>query len=285
MSALGFGIPSPNPPFTPSQPATLQDVIYRALRSAHVTVRPKLGLAPSRLAEILAVANQLADEWAARRVYQWTTTFNLYTLTPNHEPHLIGPGLVAPDFPAPWRPVRIENAALVLTGNGPVEPAPNPPANPPQNVNTNVDLPLNIRDANWWAANRVKGIATNVPTDLYYEPDWDSGQLWLWPVPSFAYGLRLNVWAGLTPWATVQSPFSAPPGYFKAFALTLAEELPDMFEVAMPAGLAELARRARMAVQGNNNQSPRIASADFGTRTPPKGDWNYFSGGPSGTGT
>lgn len=281
MSALGFGLTSTQPPFTPAQPATLQDVIYRALRAAHVTVRPKLGLSASQLREILGFANQLADEWAASKKYAWATTFNLYTLTPNHEPHRIGPGLVSPDFAAPYRPVRIENAALVLTGNGPQQPAPNPPANPPQNVNTNVDVPLNIRDANWWANQRVKGITTNVPTDLYYEPDWDSGALWLWPVPNFAYGLRLNVWVSLTPWAMVLQPFSAPSGYFSAFALTLAEQLPDMFGLPMPPALATLALRARMAIQGNNAKPPRIQSADFGTMTRPKADFNYQTGGPS----
>ena len=256
----------------------VSDIAYRALRAAGVIKRAQGIPSASQYQECLDILNTLIDQWAALRKNSWTTTFNLYTLTPNHQPHLMGPGLIAPDFAVSQRPVRIESAALVLTGNGTPNPAPDPPANPPGAVNTNVDVPLNIRDAQWWANQRVKGIATNVPTDLYPEYDWDSLQLWLWPIPSFAYGLRLQTWVGLSQFSSVAAKFSAPPSYFDALYLSLGEKLPTLFEVPMPEELPELARKARIAMQSNNQKSPRISSADVGTQGRQKGDFNYYTG-------
>jgi hypothetical protein len=250
----------------------VKDLCYRALRAAQIVKRAQGIPSSSQFQEALGVLNQLIDEWAARRSQAFATTFTQYTLTPYHQPHLIGPGLVAPDFAAAVRPVRIESAELVLTGFGP------PPVSAP-NVNTNVDLPLNLRDSAWWANKSVKGISSTVPTDLYYESDWDSGALWLWPVPAAAFGLRLETWVTLSQFQSINVKFSAPPAYFNALAYTLARALVDAYEVAMPGQLPILLRDAMKAIQGNNVKSPRIASADWGTDgNSRRGDFNYMTG-------
>jgi len=262
----------------------VSDLIYRALRAAQIVKRAQGIPSSSQMQEGFTYLNQIVDEKMARRVFAWTTNFNYYTLTPNHQPHLLGPGLVAPDFAIATRPQRIESAELVLTGFGAPNPAPVPPSTPPGAVNTNVDLPLNIRDSAWWADQRVKGIATNVPTDLYPEYDWDSLSLWLWPIPSYAYGIRLEIWVGLTQFQSIKSKFSAPPAYFNWLAFTLAKNLLDPYEMPMPAMLPELLREATKAVQSNNIKSPRVMSADWGTRGKTKDtpDFNYYTGGPPG---
>src|SRR6185295_6001451 len=58
--------------------------------------------------------NQLIDLRAALKRYAYSVNFAVYTLTPNHAPHLIGPDLTSPDFAAAQRPNLIEGAALVL---------------------------------------------------------------------------------------------------------------------------------------------------------------------------
>jgi hypothetical protein len=212
----------------------------------------------------LARLNRIIDQWAARKVYVWNVAFTAYTLTALHQPHLIGPGLVAPDFAAP-RPVRIENAALILTTSTP-----------------SVDLPLNLRDDDWWANKRVKSLTSSVPTDLYYSPDHPSGALWLWPIPNYAYGLRLETWVALAQITDATLAFSAPYGYELALMLTLAEEVCGPMGRSVPTDLAAKAARARAAIQRNNDKSPRIDTAEAGTRgRSTRGDFNYYTGGPS----
>lgn len=208
----------------------------------------------------LTRGNYIMDEWAARQPFAYNVNFTLYTLTANHAPHLIGPGLLSPDFAVTQRPIKIEGAALVL------------------NSNPNVDVPLKLRDDDWWNNQRVKSLASSVPTDLYYSPDWPNGSLNLWPIPSVSYGLRLETWVLLSQFAALTTAFSMPPAYRKAFMLTLAEELCGPFGKTPSAMLILKAREARKAVQGNNSGSPRISTSEAGQGGQSRGGFNYLTG-------
>jgi hypothetical protein len=160
--------------------------------------------------------------------------------------------------------LELDGAALVLTNSTP-----------------NVDQPLNVRDADWWNNQRIKTLASDIPTDVYYEPDWPNGSLYFWPVPDFAYGARLRLRSVVQQFAATTTTFSAPPAYQLALALTMAEHMCMWWGLQVPAGLPAQAVTARRAVQINNFKSPRIASADYGTRGRPRADFNYYSGLPS----
>lgn len=209
----------------------------------------------------LRLLNQEVDAWAARKVYAYNVNFQPFTLTPNHGPHLIGPGLAAPDFAAAQRPVRIEGATLILNT---VTPA--------------VDVPLVLRDDDWWRNQRVKGLKSNVPTDLFYSPDWPNGALNFWPVPNFAYGARLELWGLISQFASLNDPVSLPPAYRKALRLTMALRYCRPFGRPIPDGLKEDAAEARYDVQRNNIKSPRIGTADIGTGGGRRSGFNYYSG-------
>jgi len=244
---------------------TFLDIAIDALRE--ITVLGATDLAPEAVdAQLcLRTANRMLDAWAARKVYAWTVGFSAYTLTPNLQPHTIGP--TGATFTVAQRPVRIEGADLILN-----------------NVTPNVDLPLNLRDDDWWLNQRVKNLKTNVPTDLYYSPDFPNGQIWLWPIPTFAYGLRLETWVLISQFANLTDPFVFAPGYRDAFVLSLAEYLCRPFgkkQQEVPDLKADAAR-ARAVIQSNNAKSPRIASADYGAEGSPtagrRPTFNYYSG-------
>jgi hypothetical protein len=220
-------------------------------------------ISPEHLTWCVSRANRIIDSWAARKIYAYNVDFLEFTLTANHQPHLIGPGLVAPDFNAP-RPVRLENAALILTNSDPV-----------------VDIPLNLRDDDWWANKRVKNLKSSIPTDLYYSPSNPNGSLFLWPVPNTAYGLRLEAWVSLGLITDPTAQFVAPYGYELAFMLTLAEEACGPMARTLPADLVGKAVRARTAIQRNNDLSPRITTSEPGTRPASVGDFNWLVGGPA----
>jgi len=227
--------------------------------------------------------NDLLDEWGCQRKYVYSTSFELFTLVPGLSPHTIGPAAGA-TFSVPVRPVRLESAALILnTGTG-------------QGAQI-VDLPINIRDATWWALNQVKAIETNVPTDVFYSPDWPNCSLFFWPVPNQQQQVRLQLWNQVYQADQITDPigglntalFQLPPGYRAAVTSTLAEQLcPGLSKEPSPQ-LIEKARRQRVAVLGNNEKSPRISTQDFGMpKTGGKGGYfNWASGDfgpPSSTG-
>jgi hypothetical protein len=242
----------------------VSDLIYAASRAAGILDLPQGQVAPGESSDALQALNLILDEWSARKSYVWSVAFTTHTLTPNHQPHLIGPSLSPPDFAAVARPVRIESASLILTTSTP-----------------NVDQPLNLRDAEWWANLRIKDLATTIPTDLYYQPDEPNGALYLWPVPTFAYGLRLETWTALNQFATVGDTFTAPPAYAQALILTLAERMCVWFGMPITPALAQQALNARRSVMTNNNKSPRISSADWGVGRGRPGGFNWYTGGPA----
>src|ERR1017187_6821801 len=146
---------------------TIQDLIYNALTEIGVIAQGEtLSAADANFA--LSKANDMFDEWSARKVYAYSMDFTAYTLIPGLSPHTIGPS--GATFTVPVRPMRIESATIILNTSSP-----------------NVEIPIAIRDDQWWANERVKSLLSQIPTDLYYNPKFPNGELYFWPVPNLAY--------------------------------------------------------------------------------------------------
>jgi hypothetical protein len=211
----------------------------------------------------------------AKQAYVWSYAFTQFTLIPNLNPTLIGPSPAA-NFSTNEdpRPVRIESAALRLNISGGTGP---------------VDLPINIRDRQWWAAQQVKGITTNVPTDLFYDPTSPDGSLYFWPVSNVATPVLLELWQTVSQFDSItddiggpDGPGVWPPGYQSAITLTLAELLCPGSKIEPSQQLVAAALQARAAIFGNNAKSPRMCTADSGMpRAKPSGqkqDFNWATG-------
>lgn len=198
----------------------------------------------------LRLLNRMLDQWTARKLNIYSVNFTLYTLTPTLQPHTIGKtgNVPAPTFSTTGeRPVKIESATLVLNTGSQA-----------------VDVPLSLRDDAWWADQRVKALSTSVPTDLYYSPDWPNGKIYLWPIPTIAYGLRLEFWTTLNELATLATAFSLPPGYRDAIVYSLAERLYVPFGHPVNPMTVSLALKARSTIQSPNSKAPRLSTRDYG---------------------
>jgi hypothetical protein len=213
---------------------------------------------------VLAEINRLLNNWNADRLAVYASAFNTYTLVPGLSPHTIGPS--GQTFTVTTRPVSLDGATLVLTSSSPA-----------------ANLPINIRDADWWSAQITPTIQSSVVTDVYYQPDWPNGKLFFWPVPSVAYSVQLMTRVVLSDTATLSGTFSLPPGYEDAIILTACQMAAPNFgagAVAAAGLIREDARQARARIYANNDPTPSLQTADSGMQGPShqRSTWNYLIG-------
>lgn len=207
---------------------------------------------------------RLIDRFNAMREIIFSANFNLFTLIPNHSPHTIGP---TGDFATPIRPTKILSASFVLNGGS---------SNP-------VDLPVFIRDDEWWAANPLKSLTSSVVTDLYYSPDAVNGSLYFYPISNVAFPVRLEYWSSLAQAINLTTKLGFVQGYWDAIVLSLAIDLFPSYPAAGPAVyqiLRENQKAAMMAIFGNNDGPPRIDtnSGMPGTSNSGRPDFNFLTG-------
>jgi hypothetical protein len=189
------------------------------------------------------------------------------TPQPAQNPPVVGAFAVYTGNPQPTyptftqRPVKVESANIVLN-----------------NLNPFVKVPLHVRDADWWSANSVPTITSSIPTDLYYEPSFPNGNLFLWPMQIQNYGLELVVWTNLAGIPALTYPFYLPQGYEDAITYNLAESLIPSYQVpsSIAANVRELARMSRVKLHKLNSKSPTMVTRDVGI---PDGSTNrpYFN--------
>ena len=177
-------------------------------------------------------------------------------------PHTIGPSSAT--WTVTQRPVSIDGANIVLNTTSPA-----------------TYVPLTLRDYQWWLAQRVPGVTTTLPTDLYYAPGWQNGSVYLWPVPTVAYDIQLMT-RQLLASVALSDTFTQPPAYRKALTLTLAEELAPTFSVQVPTQTAKGAREARASLEANNAPPVGIVTNDAGMPSSEsvgvRNTWNYYTG-------
>lgn len=180
------------------------------------------------------------------------------------------PANAAPDFVIPTtRPVKIVNGNQLLYGSGDGQV---------------VRVPMRIVDADWWANQRTPTVQTNLPTNLYYQPNFPNGLCFFWPVLNISQQVELEIWQTLQN-LQADDTFELPQGYEDAVTFTLAETLCPSYQRPVDDSLAAFATASRSAVTGLNQASLTITTGDLGM--PGKGcvgraDFNWKTGNLAG---
>jgi hypothetical protein len=194
----------------------------------------------------LEVLQRIIDMWNAKRAAIFSVGLTTYNLTANHGPHTIGPSGDLNTGPAAnYRPVRISSASFVLNSGG----------------SNAVDLPIQMRDSNWWAANPLKSMTSSLITDCYYDPASPNGNLNFFPICNTNGVVRLEQWSGLAQALTLQTALGLVQGYWEGLVTTLALALCPSLGTQPSPVLAARQSAAVKAIFENNDQPPRIDTA------------------------
>lgn len=239
-----------------------QDIIIDALIDAG-SFAPGEALDANIAAWGLDKLQRLIDRWNAMKEAIFAHSFQQFNITPNHSPHTFGPN---GDFNVPYRPVKVISASVILNSGG---------SNP-------VDLPVKIRDEDWWSANPLKSLVSSITTDLFYSPDSPLGSCYLWPVSNVNNPVRLETWTSLTQALDLVTPLGMVQGYWDALIKTLAVDMwPGLWpKEPISPSLQQLQREALSVIFSNNTPPPRI-DTNSGMPGPAKGgrpDFNFLTG-------
>jgi hypothetical protein len=202
----------------------------------------------------LGIINLILDAWNAERDKVYADQQLTFTLTQSLNPHTIGP--TGATWTTSQRPVSIAAANLVID---------------------TIRYGINIRDRQWYTDLTLPELSTQQPTDLFYDPSWGNGKLYMYPVPDAAYDVELwvrIVLAGLS----LDDDVSMPPGYHKALKLTAAEDAASLFGVPVSPDLIRRASNARAVIAANNVTVPTLATRDAGMPSGRGGWFNYYTG-------
>lgn len=230
---------------------TYRDLVTNAARELNI-IDAEEALESADANFILNKLNRILDRWNGIGVASYVIQSTIYTLTPNLDPHTIGP---TGTFTVPVRPETIERVAR---------------------MDGTTRYPMGLRSEDWWDRLSVPSLTGSFVTDLFYRPAWPNGELHFWPVPDIAGSVELMTKQTFAS-GTLNTVFSLPPGFEDAVTLTLAEEISWPFGVKeIPPMLPAKANAARVQLFSRHGKTYRMRP-DSGMGVG-GGYWDYRSG-------
>lgn len=194
----------------------------------------------------LTVLNNMMDSWSNESLSCFYILQQSGTMVVNQWQYQIGIG--AADFNI-VRPLRIlENPGTAYL----------------QDPNGN-RYPVAVRPLDQWnLIGNILQVNSNVPTDIFYDPQYPFGIINVFPIPNISWVLNWDSYAQLMDFANLTTVLSLPPGYEKAVKDNLAVELFPYFcakgEQINPVVVA-VAARSKGNVQ-RTNLRPNVAVYD-----------------------
>lgn len=212
---------------------------------------------------VLSKGNRLIDNWNAKRQAIFAVDFLTFTLVANTQPLTIGP--TGANFTVTQRPVSIDAANVIITND--------------------IRVPLTVHtDPQWWMSVTTPETTTDLSTDLFYNPGWPNGSIYLWCKQAYPYTLELLVRQVLAELAFATN-LVMPQGYWDALILTLAEDCATPFKVQPKPLMLKKAAEARAQLYANNTVVPQIQTAQPGMVARGRGrrsNWLWQNGTVSG---
>lgn len=117
----------------------------------------------------------------------------------------------------------------------------------------NFDRPISVySQREQYDAVPLKSTQTDLPTDLFYDPAYPLGVLYMKPVPSATITLLLNSWQQLQSFADTTTALALPPGYENAIVYNLAVDLAPEYKKEASETVKRRAAQYKAAVKSNN---------------------------------
>ena len=206
---------------------TAQDIIQDALEMIGIYA-PGETMSGADSSRGLTVLNDMIDSWSNESLACYAINENSHTLTPNQFQYTIGPG---GDINT-TRPLYI----IDTPGSAFIKD--------PQGNRYQIDVVP--RDD--WNLSPSDQTTSNVPSQLFYDPQYPLGIINLYPVPTLGWTLYFDSYLQLVEFTGLTSTINLPPGSTLAVKTNLAVALQPYFATAQ---LSEVVANRASVSKGN----------------------------------
>lgn len=230
--------------------ATALDLIKAQLRDIGALA---VGETPSAedAQDALAEMNRMLGSWSNEGLMAFERVREEFTLTAGSASRTIG---ATGNF-ATTRPLEIVEATIE-----------------DQTASPTAEYPVRVLTRSEWALITQKDTQSTIPAQLFYEPTFPNGTLYLFPVPSAAHKLVLYSRKPLTAISALSSTISLPPGWEDALVKNGAIRLSPGYGKEPSALLLQQAIETKAEIKrANNLLNPRLMRCDPGFGGPSRG--------------
>jgi hypothetical protein len=206
--------------------ATGKTLLLGALRLLNVK-QSNEALEDEELTDGQETLNEMLDAWSNEKTLQPALVEVTHTLTANDQQYTIGSG---GDIDV-TRPLQIESA-LIRKGN--------------------LDYVMSVVENQEWNSLFRKTTTTPIPRKLFYRKSYPLGEINIYPMPTEANTLVMQVWAQISQITNMDTTLTLPPGYNRAIRYNLARELaPEYGKTASPE-IQSIATESKMWIETAN---------------------------------
>ena len=213
---------------------TVAQVLTRAAKTIRYLGRNEV-LTAQDATDALNAFNALLDSWSNENLMSYVVLENSFTLVVNKQTYTVGSG---GDVNV-TRPLNITQAYIQDSGGN--------------------NFLMNIRPRDWWnqIGNRGSTITSQIPTDLFYDPQYPLGVINIFPIPLIAYTCFFDYTQDQVDYSNLTTTLSLPDGYERTYVLNLALEMvssgfPSMLNQNEWLALVENAKTAKANVKRTN---------------------------------
>jgi hypothetical protein len=203
----------------------------------------------------------MLDSWSNDSLTCFAILEQSAPLIINQFQYTIGPG---GDFNMP-RPIRVkygDGAAYI------------------QDTNFN-RYPIEVlQRSDWNLIGNLQNINSDIPTRMFYDPQYPLGIISVWPVPLTNWTIYWDSYLQLVEFRSLAMPAALPPGYDRAVKRNLALELWPYFKAdnLSPGGLLVKQAAQSLASIKRSNVRPYRALFDRSLLRFPRSSYNIYRG-------
>lgn len=216
--------------------ATVRDLVYAALEEINVTAQGEVPTT-AEAQKALDVLGRLQDRWSTERLYLFTVTRTLFTIT-QATSFSVGSG---GDINI-TRPTYIDAVHLVDTSSDP-----------------DGESPLGKMLEEDYRNYPTKAGTAAIPSSWYYSPTYPLGALYLIPIPTSS-GFQGAVYAPtpVTKYTSLDTSVSLPPGYEELIVSNLAVRCAPTFGAQVHPELKAAAATSLAHIKRLNRRRTRL---------------------------